>query len=149
VDRSTMSRVFDPIVVAEIHQTYERDWRERPQLFSPAFAEFFAAPVPTGLELAAAHRARRAFQVEVGRVFGDVDVVALPTVPIVAPRIDGPIDGALILRNTWPFNAAHLPALTLPCGPPDRMPVGLQLAARPFSDGLLLAIGGAIERALA
>ena len=34
VDTTTMGRVFDPIGVAEIHQTYERDWRERPALFS-------------------------------------------------------------------------------------------------------------------
>jgi aspartyl-tRNA(Asn)/glutamyl-tRNA(Gln) amidotransferase subunit A len=148
LDGTTMARVFDPIVIAEIRQTYDRDWRERPQLFSPAFAEVFKAPVPSGLELAAAHRARRAFQVEMVRAFDEVDVLALPTVPIVAPRIDGPIDGALILRNTWPFNASHLPALTLPCGPPDVLPVGLQLVGRPFGDAQLIAVGAGIERAL-
>jgi aspartyl-tRNA(Asn)/glutamyl-tRNA(Gln) amidotransferase subunit A len=149
LDGSTMARVFDPIVAAEIHQTYERDWRERPQLFSPSFAEFFRTPVPGGLDLAAAQRARRAFQVEMTALFEEVDVLAMPTVPVVAPRIDGPIDGGLILRNTWPFNAAHLPALTLPCGPADALPVGLQLAAPPFGDGSLLAIAHAIERVLA
>jgi aspartyl-tRNA(Asn)/glutamyl-tRNA(Gln) amidotransferase subunit A len=149
VDPSTMARVFDPIVVAEIQQTYERAWRERPTLFSEAFARVFKAPLPTGLELAAAHRERRRFQVEFSRLFDDVDVLALPTVPMVAPPIAGPLDGSLILRNTWPFNAAHLPALSLPCGPPEGLPVGLQLAARPFDDGRLLAIGMAIEQALA
>jgi aspartyl-tRNA(Asn)/glutamyl-tRNA(Gln) amidotransferase subunit A len=69
-----------------------------------------------------------------------------PTVPIVAPRIDGPIDGGLILRNTWPFNAAHLPAVTLPCGAGDGLPVGLQLVAAPFRDGPLLAIAEAVAR---
>jgi aspartyl-tRNA(Asn)/glutamyl-tRNA(Gln) amidotransferase subunit A len=145
---TTMGDVFDPIVVAEIHQTYERDWRERPALFSDAFADFFKAPVPGGLELAAAHRARRRFQAEMTSVFEAVDVLAMPTVPVVAPLISGPIDGGLILRNTWPFNAAHLPALSLPCGAADRLPVGLQLAARPFSDGALLAAAIAIERVL-
>jgi aspartyl-tRNA(Asn)/glutamyl-tRNA(Gln) amidotransferase subunit A len=149
LDAATMGRVFDPIVVAEIHQTYQRDWRERPHLFSPSFAEFFKAPVPTGLELAAAHRARRAFQVDMTTLFEDVELLAVPTVPMVAPRIDGPIDGGAILRNTWPFNAAHMPALTLPCGPAGSLPVGLQLAARPFGDGRLLAIASAIERTLA
>jgi len=148
VDRNTMARVFDPIVVAEIHQTYERDWRERPALFSEAFAALFNSPLPTALGLAAAHRERRRFQVELTRVFEDVDVLAMPTVPIVAPPIAGPINGDLILRNTWPFNAAHLPALTLPCGPADRLPVGLQLAARTFEDGRLLRIAAAMERAL-
>lgn len=148
VDKSTMGRVFDPIVVAEIHQTYERDWQERPDQFSPAFAEFFKAPLPTALELAAAYRERQRFQVDLGRVFEAVDVLAMPTVPIVAPPIAGPIDGGLILRNTWPFNASRQPALSLPCGPADRLPVGLQLVGRTFDDARLLGIGALIEAAL-
>ena len=143
-----MARVFDPIVVAEIHQTYERDWRERPALFSEAFAGFFKAPLPSALELAAAHRERRRFQAELSGVFDEIDVLALPTVATVAPPIAGPIDGGLILRNTWPFNAAPAPALSLPCGPVDQLPIGLQLVARPFDDGRLLAIAVAIEQAL-
>jgi aspartyl-tRNA(Asn)/glutamyl-tRNA(Gln) amidotransferase subunit A len=148
VDGTTMARVFDPIVVAEIHQTYERDWRERPHLFSSGFAEFFKAPLPTALELAGAHRERRRFQVAMTRVFDDVDVLVMPTVPTVAPPIAGPIDGNLLLRNTVPFNAARTPALSLPCGPPDRLPVGLQLVAPPFEDARLLQIGALVERHL-
>ena len=148
VDKTTMGRVFDPIVVAEIHQTYERDWQERPDQFSPAFAEFFEAPLPSALELAAAHRERQRFQVALGHVFEEVDVLAMPTVPIVAPPIAGPVDGGLILRNTWPFNASRQPALSLPCGPADRLPVGLQLVGRTFDDARLLGIGGLIEAAL-
>lgn len=148
VDKTTMGRVFDPIVVAEIHQTYDRDWRERPAQFSDAFATFFKAPLPSTLELAAAYRDRLRFQVDLGRVFDDVDVLAMPTVPIVAPAIAGPIDGGLILRNTWPFNASRQPALSLPCGPADRLPVGLQLVGRTFDDARLLSLGALIEAAL-
>jgi aspartyl-tRNA(Asn)/glutamyl-tRNA(Gln) amidotransferase subunit A len=146
VDSTTMARVFDPIVVAEIHQTYERDWRERPQAFSSAFAEVFKAPLPTALDLVAAHRQRRGFQVEMTRVFDEVDVLVMPTVPTVAPPVAGPIDGNLLLRNTVLFNAARTPALSLPCGPPDRLPVGLQLVARPFGDARLLQIAALVER---
>lgn len=148
VGRTTMSRVFDPIVVAEIRQTYDRDWRERPSQFSEAFAAVFTAPLPSGLALAAAYRERQRFQVDLGRVFEEVDVLAMPTVPIVAPPIAGPIDGDLILRNTWPFNASRQPALSLPCGPADRLPVGLQLVGRTFDDARLLRIGALVEAAL-
>ena len=148
VDGTTMGRVFDPIVVAEIHQTYERDWQERPQAFSTAFAEFFKAPLPAAIELATAYRERRRFQVQMTGVFGEVDVLMMPTVPNVAPPIAGPIDGNLLLRNTVPFNAARTPALSLPCGPPGRLPVGLQLVARPFGDARLLQIAALVERHL-
>ena len=135
IDGETMARVFDPIIVAEIHQRFAGEWRERPEAFSQSFAGFFRAPVPSGLEVVAAHRALSAFQSAVRRVFDSVDVVVTPTVAMTAPPIEGPIDGALILRNTWPFNAARTPALSLPCGfDSEAMPIGLQLAAAPYDE---------------
>jgi aspartyl-tRNA(Asn)/glutamyl-tRNA(Gln) amidotransferase subunit A len=147
VDGTTMARVFDPIVVEEIHRTYDRDWHERPNLFSGAFAEFFRQPRPTPTELERARRALEAFRAGMAGLFDDVEVLALPAVPIVAPRIDGPIDGMRILRNTWPFNASRSPALTLPCGPPGQLPVGLQLVARPHQDARLVQVGALVEMA--
>jgi aspartyl-tRNA(Asn)/glutamyl-tRNA(Gln) amidotransferase subunit A len=138
IDGDTMSRVFDPIIVAEIHQTFARDWKERPDAFSKSFAGFFLAPVPSGLELAAAQRRLREYQSAVRRVFDEVDVVLTPTVAVTAPLIDGVIDGALILRNTWPWNAARAPALSMPCGVDGRgLPIGMQLAAAPFAEDTL------------
>jgi aspartyl-tRNA(Asn)/glutamyl-tRNA(Gln) amidotransferase subunit A len=138
IDGGTMSRVFDPIVVAEIHERFVRDWKERPHAFSPAFAAFFQAPVPSGLELAAAHRALREYQAAVRQLFDTVEIVLTPTVAITAPAIDGAIDGALILRNTWPFNAARTPVMSLPCGF-DRhgLPIGLQVVAAPYDEETL------------
>ena len=76
---------------------------------------------------------------EVDRLFDRVDVILTPTVPIVAPPIAGPIDGGKILRNTWPFNAAGTPAISVPCARNAAgLPVGLQLVARRGNDGLLL-----------
>jgi aspartyl-tRNA(Asn)/glutamyl-tRNA(Gln) amidotransferase subunit A len=138
VDRNTMGRVFDPIVVTEIHQRFVADWRQRPELFSKAFAGFFAAPLPSSLELVAAHRALAEYRTAVRRVFEAVDVVITPTVAVTAPAIDGPVDGELILRNTWPFNAAQTPAISLPCGfDAAGLPIGLQLVAAPYDEPTL------------
>jgi aspartyl-tRNA(Asn)/glutamyl-tRNA(Gln) amidotransferase subunit A len=82
------------------------------------------------------------------RVFDEVDLLAMPTVPTTAPRIDGPVDGRRILRNTWPFNAARLPALSIPCGPPDKLPVGLQIVGRAFEDERVLGAGAGIAALL-
>ena len=146
IDGDTMARVFDPIVAAEIWATYGGDWRARPHLFSPGFAEFFAEPAPSRGAVAAARLALRTFQADVAAVFEQVDVVLTPTVPVTAPPIAGPIDGALILRNTWPFNAARTPAITVPCGT-DRagLPIGAQLAARAGDDWLLLEAAAWLE----
>ena len=106
VDARTMAHVFDPIVVSEIWSRYGEDWRTRPQLFSAGFAEFFTTPAPPAADVAAARRALAEFQGQMDAALIGVDAVMMPTVPVTAPPISGPIDGALILRNTWPLNAA-------------------------------------------
>ncbi len=139
--------MFAPIAVSEIRSTYARDWRARPEAFSPDFAAVFAGPGPAPAAVAAARRARAEFERAVARVFVDVEVLAMPTVPVVAPRLDGPIDGMRILRNTWPFNAARVPAVSVPCGDgAGGLPVGLQLVGRMFDDASLLAVAAAVRQ---
>ncbi len=59
----------------------------------------FEAPVPTGLERAAANRALRDDQRSVRERFADLDLILTPTVPGTAPLIDGPIAGGVLLRT--------------------------------------------------
>ena len=79
------------------------------------------------------------YQAAVDKLFDRVDVIVTPTVPMTAPPIAGPIDGMKILRNTWPFNAAGTPAISIPSGN-RRLPVGLQFVARRGEDDKLLQI---------
>ena len=138
--------MFAPIAVSEIRATYAREWAARPDAFSLEFAAVFAGPGPAPAEVASARNARAAFERAVAAVLTEVDVLVMPTVPLVAPRIDGPIDGMRILRNTWPFNAARVPAVSVPCGDDaDGLPVGLQLVGRLFDDARLLAVAAAIQ----
>ena len=139
-------RMFAPIAVSEIRATYARDWAARPGAFSPEFAAVFAGPGPAPAAVAAAREARASFDRVVAAVLHDVDVLAMPTVPLVAPRIAGPIDGMRILRHTWPFNAARVPAVSVPCGTGDGgLPVGLQLVGRLSEDARLLAIASRLH----
>jgi aspartyl-tRNA(Asn)/glutamyl-tRNA(Gln) amidotransferase subunit A len=83
----------------------------------------------------------------VDAVFDGLDAVVTPTVPITAPSIEGPVDAALILRNTWPFNAARTPVISLACGT-DRhgLPVGFQIAGRRGADERVLDVARFWER---
>jgi len=108
----------------------------------------------SGPEYATAQRARGTLREALRLAFERVDVLALPTSPIVAPRIglrsirwpDGsePVDGALV-RLTQPFNLAGVPALSVPCGRVDGLPVGLQLVAPWNEEARLLAVGEVVE----
>ena len=81
----------------------------------------------------------------------DIDVLAMPTVAVVPPRIDALDDddaygrtNMLVLRNTMVGNLFDLTGVTLPI-PGTPLPVGLMLLARNGLDRRVLAIAGAVE----
>lgn len=83
----------------------------------------------SGTDVAAAHRLRGELIGQVRRTLGAVDVIASPTVPIVAPLLRDAADPALpprIVANTRLGNVVGLPAVSLPAPTPG-LPVGLQL----------------------
>jgi aspartyl-tRNA(Asn)/glutamyl-tRNA(Gln) amidotransferase subunit A len=150
VSDGTYAEMFDPIAVSEIRATYARAWKARPDAVSKDFAAVFDGPRIADTTLARALAARDAVQRSFEGVLADVDVLVTPTVPVVAPPIAGPIDGMRILRNTWAFNAARVPAVSVPCGTGAAgLPVGFQLVGRPFGEAALLAVGTLVERLVA
>jgi aspartyl-tRNA(Asn)/glutamyl-tRNA(Gln) amidotransferase subunit A len=96
-------------------------------------------------------RIRRVIQQEFSRLFGQVDVLLAPGRPGPATRADERLDTPTFtpLSGTAPGfegiipagNLAGLPALVLPCGFADNLPVALQLVGVPFAENLLLAVG--------
>ncbi len=114
------------------------------------------AGLKAGLEIPAkdylkAMRIRSLVQQAFHEVFSNVDVLVTPTRFSPAPKISDPLDrppssrprpqdpgmSALIPAG----NLAGLPALSLPCGFADGMPVGISLVGSPFSESTLLTIG--------
>ena len=100
----------------------------------------------TDAEYEAALRARAELAERAAAALEGYDVLLTPTLSVPVPRADvveTEIRGALTL-HTFPFNALGWPALALP------YPGGsLQIVGRRGSDGLVLATGLALERALA
>lgn len=85
----------------------------------------------------------------------ELDALVLPTVPLLAPRIDALQSddaffsaNALMLRNPSVFNFLDLPALSLPVQAAGAQGVGLMLVGRRGGDRELLAIGAAVEALL-
>jgi aspartyl-tRNA(Asn)/glutamyl-tRNA(Gln) amidotransferase subunit A len=101
------------------------------------------------------------------------DAMIMPTVPIVAPRVDKvreeviEAEAALAMaiadnqpppartgsmsfvgRYTSPFNLSGQPALTVPCGVNDMgLPIGMMIAGNRFEDATILRIGHAFQSA--
>ena len=93
-------------------------------------------------------QAREALRERAEAAFEGLDLILTPTLAFVAPKL--PVDDLEIreatIRLTIPFNALGWPALALPCGPAeDGLPASLQIAGRPGSDALVLAVGELVE----
>jgi len=102
-----------------------------------------------------AQRVRAVVRREFLEALRDYDGFLTPTVPIPAPKMGQQVvevEGLtapplfFLLRNTSPFNLTGLPAATVPCGLADGLPVGLQIAGRPWDEATVLQIAYAVEQ---
>ena len=88
-------------------------------------------------------------------MFADVDLLLAPSRLTPASKITDPLD-----RRPTPQpqpkspgmtamipagNLAGMPALSLPCGFADNLPVAIQLVGLPFSENTLVAVGNAFQ----
>ena len=129
-----------------------------------ACADRYTSPVRSRLELSRyvlgedyvrAQVGRDVLRHEVGAALAECDVLALPTLPIPAPRIGStsvqvgsgrlPVRAAT-LRLTQLFNLTGHPAISIPSGlTRDGWPTGLQVVGRLGGTERLLAIASAME----
>ena len=100
-----------------------------------------------------AQKVRTLIAREFASVFENVDFVVTPTSPTVAFELGSltadPL--AMYLNDffTVPMSLAGIPAISIPCGLSEGLPVGLQLAGAAFSENRILDAAHALERALA
>jgi amidase len=94
-------------------------------------------------------RLRAAYDAELARY----DLLLMPTVPIKATP--HPAKGASPqeitrrswepTRNTCPFNVTGHPAISIPCGMEDELPIGLMLVGKPFDEATIYRAAQAFE----
>ena len=108
-------------------------------------SRFYAIAQNLARELAAAY----------DDALADVDVLAMPTTPHTAHRVAPEADletkmerGGSMLGNTSPFDASGHPAVSVPCGSADGLPVGLMFAGGRFDDASVLRAAHAFERSV-
>jgi len=111
-----------------------------------------------GLEIPAkdylkAMRIRTLVQEAFRELFGNTEILVAPARYTTATKITDPLDrstnvpgrpkgmSGLIAAG----NLAGLPALSLPCGFADGLPIAIQLVGRPFSENLLLKVGAEFQ----
>jgi aspartyl-tRNA(Asn)/glutamyl-tRNA(Gln) amidotransferase subunit A len=83
--------------------------------------------------------------------FADVDVLVSPTTPTVAfplgSRVDDPVAMYAADLCTLPASLAGVPAISVPCGLSEGLPVGFQIMAPALSDDRCYLVAAALEAA--
>ena len=140
---------------AEIH--IDRLRQRASDIDSEARARLETGAMMPAIHYVKAQRARAALNQQVRQVMERVDLLLTPTVPVGATKIgDSTVSvggGAeptlsLLSRLTRPFNLCGVPTITLPCGlTSEGLPIGLQLAGRPFEEATVLRLAHAYEQA--
>ena len=142
-------------ILAEAGSFHRRAFDQDPAQFGPDLAELMRmeprTTEQTGLDEIAISRMVMAVE----RALGTCDVLACATVPITAPPIGAmtvTVDGRewpielVLTRLTSLFNAAGMPAVSVPVALDDGLPVGLQLAGAAGRDETVLHAARLAER---
>lgn len=144
------------IILAEASSYHQETLRKRAAEYGPdvrAFLEMGELLLAT--HYLKAQRAQSLLRQDLKEALRGADLLLTPTAVVTAPRIGEEsvqvgqeivdVVGALI-RLTCPFNLTGLPALTLPCGFTQAgLPIGLQIAGRPFEEATVLRVAHAYE----
>ncbi len=142
---------------AEAYAYHESFVARSPELYQPATL----ARIRSGENISADDALRASGELQasrdaIGKIFDEVDVLLTPTVPVPPPVIadlrEHPDDlrpqELVMLRNTRPFNVWGIPTISVPCGfTKDGLPIGLQLAAAPWREDVVLRAAHAYEQA--
>ena len=87
--------------------------------------------------------------------FKDYDLLLMPTLPITASKLPAPNAPAeeIVLRalemvaNTAPFDSTGHPAMSIPCGLVDGLPVGMMLVGKDYDEATIYRGAYAFEQA--
>lgn len=98
-----------------------------------------------------AQKVRTLIKRDFEKVFEKYDVVIGPTTPTTAFKIGEKMDDPLTMYAndilTIPVNLAGVPAISVPCGLSDGLPVGLQIIGKPFAEETVYRTAHAYEQA--
>jgi aspartyl-tRNA(Asn)/glutamyl-tRNA(Gln) amidotransferase subunit A len=133
------------MIQIEAWSRYGDDLSRTPEKFSPETQDRLRlGSTGTGEEYVRADWRIQQWRRDIQRLLShEIDLLVLPCVPEIAP-VAGTAHmveaTARMTSFTLPISAAHVPAVSVPCGTSEGMPVGVQLVAAPGRDLELLAL---------
>ncbi|MBM11363.1 MAG: Asp-tRNA(Asn)/Glu-tRNA(Gln) amidotransferase GatCAB subunit A [Chloroflexi bacterium] len=153
------SQAISSAVLMSEATAYHRDLLESDDqsIYEPVRQRLESGLFISAADYLRAQQARTLLDRESRKLLDEVDLLAGPTEPVTAPEIlssrvmageqEIGVVGALT-QYTRPYNINGFPAISVPCGfSQSNMPIGLQLAGRPFDELTVLRAAHAYEQA--
>ncbi len=148
IDFGRLRRAGLLLAESEMNLVHAQALTERPELFSRALREMLAfARSKSAVDFVAADRLLDTAILRAREIFQQVDVLLTPTAPQTAFPFSTPTPVNQADLTSF-ANFAGLPALSLPMGLVDGLPVGLQVIGPIGSDLALIELGEVMEIAL-
>jgi Asp-tRNA(Asn)/Glu-tRNA(Gln) amidotransferase A subunit family amidase len=154
-DGEELYQLYRTVQAVEVVAIHHDRMARAPELFDPeVHSRIEAAEAITAREYALGLRRLAEVRASAAQRFAGIDLMALPTLPIVAPPVDARdadlgggwrVPREALLAHNGPFSSLGVPAMSLPI-PADGLPIGLQLVGPPGADEALLAMAGTVER---
>ena len=128
--------------------TYQRAFPDAgPKYIKQVFEQLDEAAKVTAVDYLTAQRFRSEFQERMFAELQGFDAFIMPTTLVPAVKAEDTEQYLTILsRNCIPWSMIGFPTLSVPAGlTSGGLPVGAQLVAAPFDDGIILALASALE----
>lgn len=142
--------------LSEASTIHHSDMLTRPDDFGHDIRMLFElGELPSAVDYLQAQQVRRQLKQEFQQAFAEVDVLMMPTLPVLPNDIGddwADLNGKKvdlidnIIRFAGPGNLTGLPALSVPCGFSKGLPVGLQIMGPAFGEAAILNAGYAFEQ---
>jgi len=154
-DIDALNSVGRVILLAEASALYEPYLHRRADFGDDVLALLDQGRLVPATDYVNAQRLRKKLVSEFHVLFGKIDCLFTPASATTAPRIgqkqvelNGEMHDTRLAttRLVRGINVLGFPALVIPCGESEGLPIGLQMIARPWEENLLLSLGEALER---
>ncbi len=153
-DIDALNAVGRVILLAEASALYEPYMSRRADFGDDVLALLDQGRLVPATGYVNAQRLRKHLRSEFHALFRTIDCLFTPASATTAPRIgqkqvelNGEMHDTRLAttRLVRGINVLGFPALSIPCGQSEGLPIGLQIIARPWEENLLLSLGEALE----
>jgi aspartyl-tRNA(Asn)/glutamyl-tRNA(Gln) amidotransferase subunit A len=153
-DIDALNAVGRVILLAEASALYEPYMSRRSDFGDDVLALLDQGRLVPATDYVNAQRLRKKLRNEFHALFRNIDCLFTPASATTAPRIgqkqvelNGEMHDTRLAttRLVRGINVLGFPALSIPCGESEGLPIGLQMIARPWEENLLLSLGDTLE----